>query len=694
MNKKKTIFYIITVSLLLISSLGIYYSYDIMQSEKKKPNFSNNNILYDVLENVYSLSFQLDNVSKKEGISKYITANKEATNSFYQDAILYSREISLEKKNTKYYAEGNNNSLGNTNDDLKTLQNNPALQNKYQWYLKLSFDENGDVSYDSLGCKNSQNLNFSLVWNNFKQTYFQYLETYDDDYILHNPTNFTVYFAIPAKLTTNSIDTVTFYSGLNSTTTNLKNILPIAAIVVGIVCLYILVYPYAIEKEIAIFNNLTKIKFEILISLLILSFSSIIIILYGLMIDTLNGYYLEKLMRFVSKNYSQIILAIMNIASWATFLFLCMFSVYYLKAIFNKGLSNVLKNDTVCVWLFKTIKKYVNKINSFDFSNNGNKLIIKIVLINLLVISIICCFFTYGIILALIYSIILFIIFKKNLDEFKKDYQILLNALHKLSNGDFNVTIHDDIGIFNSLGYEFANIKDSFEKAVNKEVKSQKLKTELITNVSHDLKTPLTSIITYIDLLKDENLDVNKRKDYIATLDHNSLRLKNLIDDLFEISKINSGNVKLNIVDVDIVALVQQAKFELNDYFEKKHLIFKTKYPNKKIILALDSLKTYRIFENLLINISRYALDNTRVYIEINDYNDCIEIVFKNISANEIKISEERLVERFVQGDISRNNKGSGLGLAIAKSFTELQNGIFKIKIDGDLFKVIVIFKK
>lgn len=694
MNKKKTIFYIITVSLLLISSLGIYYSYDIMQSEKKKPNFSNNNILYDVLENVYSLSFQLDNVSKKEGISKYITANKEATNSFYQDAILYSREISLEKKNTKYYAEGNNNSLGNTNDDLKTLQNNPALQNKYQWYLKLSFDENGDVSYDSLGCKNSQNLNFSLVWNNFKQTYFQYLETYDDDYILHNPTNFTVYFAIPAKLTTNSIDTVTFYSGLNSTTTNLKNILPIAAIVVGIVCLYILVYPYAIEKEIAIFNNLTKIKFEILISLLILSFSSIIIILYGLMIDTLNGYYLEKLMRFVSKNYSQIILAIMNIASWATFLFLCMFSVYYLKAIFNKGLSNVLKNDTVCVWLFKTIKKYVNKINSFDFSNNGNKLIIKIVLINLLVISIICCFFTYGIILALIYSIILFIIFKKNLDEFKKDYQILLNALHKLSNGDFNVTIHDDIGIFNSLGYEFANIKDSFEKAVNKEVKSQKLKTELITNVSHDLKTPLTSIITYIDLLKDENLDVNKRKDYIATLDHNSLRLKNLIDDLFEISKINSGNVKLNIVDVDIVALVQQAKFELNDYFEKKHLIFKTKYPNKKIILALDSLKTYRIFENLLINISRYALDNTRVYIEINDYNDHIEIVFKNISANEIKISEERLVERFVQGDISRNNKGSGLGLAIAKSFTELQNGIFKIKIDGDLFKVIVIFKK
>ncbi|WP_302132862.1 hypothetical protein [Thomasclavelia spiroformis] len=155
MNKKKIIFYIITVSLLLISSIGIYCSYDIMQSEKKKPNFSNNNILYDILENIYSLSFQLDNVSKKEGISKYITANKDATDAFYQDAILYSREISPEKKNTKYYAEGNNNSLGNTNDDLKTLQSNHTLQNKYQWYLKLSFDENGNISYDSLGCKKS-----------------------------------------------------------------------------------------------------------------------------------------------------------------------------------------------------------------------------------------------------------------------------------------------------------------------------------------------------------------------------------------------------------------------------------------------------------------------------------------------------------------------------------------------------------
>ncbi len=248
--------------------------------------------------------------------------------------------------------------------------------------------------------------------------------------------------------------------------------------------------------------------------------------------------------------------------------------------------------------------------------------------------------------------------------------------------------------MFNSLGTEFTNIKNGFEKAVNEEVKSQKMKTELISNVSHDLKTPLTSIITYVDLLKNDNLSPNKRNEYIETLDRNSLRLKNLIHDLFEVSKANSGNIKLNFVNVDLVALIQQTKFELTDKFNEKNLTFKTNFPEEKIILSLDSSKTYRIFENLLINISKYALENTRVYIDIINHKDEVKIIFKNISADEIKVSEDELVERFIQGDTSRNTSGSGLGLAIAKSFTELQNGIFKVNVDGDLFKAIVIFKK
>ena len=281
---------------------------------------------------------------------------------------------------------------------------------------------------------------------------------------------------------------------------------------------------------------------------------------------------------------------------------------------------------------------------------------------------------------------------KNKFKDFQKNYQVLLTAVKRLSNGDFDVEVHQDIGIFNSLGHEFTNVKNGFEKAVNEEVKSQKMKTELISNVSHDVKTPSTSIVTYIDLLKNEDLDKQQQREYINTLDRNALRLKNLIDDLFEVAKVNSGDVKLNIVPVDIIALIQQAKFELEDQFNAKNLIFKTNYPDEKIILNLDSSKTYRIFQNLLTNISKYALENTRVYIDIIKEDNQVSISFKNISADEIKVSEAKLVERFVQGDTSRNTSGSGLGLSIAKSFTELQHGTFNINVDGDLFKTTVIF--
>lgn len=423
-------------------------------------------------------------------------------------------------------------------------------------------------------------------------------------------------------------------------------------------------------------------------------FAGVIAIIYALIIDTLNGYYISKLSSVGFGEYSEIILSTMNIGTWIIFLFLCMFTVYYIKSIFKEGIISFLKNNMLCCWIIRTLKKIFNKIISFDFNDNINKIVLKIVIVNGLIISIICCFFIFGVFFTLIYSIILFIILKNKFEAIKQDYQILLNSVQRLSNGDFDVEINQDLGLFNPLKTEFTNIKDGFEKAVNEEVKSQKTKTELISNVSHDLKTPLTSIITYIDLLKEENLNDNKRNEYINTLNRNAFRLKNLIDDLFEISKANSGNIKLNIVDVDIVALIQQTKFELTDNFAGKNLIFKTVYPKEKIILKLDSQKTYRIFENLLINISKYALENTRVYIEVINYTNKVEIIFKNISSDEIKISANELVGRFVQGDKSRNTSGSGLGLAIAKSFTELQKGIFKVNVDGDLFKVIVVFKK
>lgn len=688
MNKKKLLFSILTIFILLISSIGVYSCYQITKNGNESVDFSQNYILYDILDTVYPISYEIDNVGK-ESVNRYITANNMTTDAFYQNNIIYNLERLDSKKNIIYYATTNNNNiLSNTNDNLANIQNDKNLQKKYQWYVKLSFNESGMLTYDSLGNKKSADQNFELIWNNYKQSNFDYLYYDGSDWTLNNPSNFTIYLAVPQNIATDSHDAIAYQSSDLVT----ENIIPIAICAIVVVCIYTLIYPYETEKEIGIFKYPAKIKFELLAILIAIAFTGIIVVIYSLIADFSNGYYLSRLNAIGLTDYSDAIIAIMNVVAWMGFLYLVMFTIFYLKSYFKEGFINSLKKNTICAWILKTIKHLIYKAVNFDFDDNINKTILKIILVNFVIISFICCFFTFGVFFALIYSAILFYILKNKFKEFQKDYQVLLTAVKRLSNGDFDVEIHQDIGIFNSLGHEFTNVKNGFEKAVNEEVKSQKMKTELISNVSHDLKTPLTSIITYIDLLKNEDLDKKQQKEYINTLDRNALRLKNLIDDLFEVAKVNSGDVKLNLVPVDIIALIQQAKFELEDQFNAKNLIFKTNYPDEKIILNLDSSKTYRIFQNLLTNISKYALENTRVYIDIIKEDNQVIISFKNISADEIKVSEAKLVERFVQGDTSRNTSGSGLGLSIAKSFTELQHGAFNINVDGDLFKTTVIF--
>ncbi len=285
-------------------------------------------------------------------------------------------------------------------------------------------------------------------------------------------------------------------------------------------------------------------------------------------------------------------------------------------------------------------------------------------------------------------------IIKKKYSIINKDYKKLLNITKDIANGNLNTNLEEDLGTFNLLKNEIGNIQIGFKKAVDEEVKSQKMKTELISNVSHDLKTPLTSIITYVDLLKDENLSDEKRKLYIDTLDRKSERLRVLIDDLFEVSKANSGNVSLNIVDVDIVSLMKQTLLEVEDKMKSSNLTLRNNFPDEKVILKLDSQRMFRVFEHLLINITKYAMPNSRVYIDIIDKTNKVEISFKNMTAEEITFNVNELVERFVRGDKARNTEGSGLGLAIAKSFVELQGGSIDVSIDGDLFKVVIVLKK
>ena len=213
---------------------------------------------------------------------------------------------------------------------------------------------------------------------------------------------------------------------------------------------------------------------------------------------------------------------------------------------------------------------------------------------------------------------------------------------------------------------------------------------QFVSAASHDLKTPLTAIITYVDLLKDPALSAEDRAKYIETLDKKSQRLKRLIEDLFEVSKAATRNVAMHYAEVDLAALLKQVQYELADKTEASGIDFRWQLPEERMPLVLDGQKTCRIFENLVVNITKYGMPGTRAYITLMPQEHGAQVVFKNISATELDFSAEEITDRFVRGDRSRNTEGSGLGLAIAKSFAELQGGTFSITVDGDLFKATV----
>ncbi|GHH98947.1 sensor histidine kinase [Neobacillus kokaensis] len=234
-------------------------------------------------------------------------------------------------------------------------------------------------------------------------------------------------------------------------------------------------------------------------------------------------------------------------------------------------------------------------------------------------------------------------------------------------------------------------LKQGVKTSQNEQAKSERLKTELITNVSHDLRTPLTSIITYTELLKTtEDLSLEDRAAYLAIIDRKSQRLKVLIEDLFEVSKMASGNIKLNKEKVDLVQLLQQALAEHDDTITESNLQFRVTNTEKPIFSYVDGQKLWRVFDNLIGNILKYSLENSRVYIHVSKENGRAVISFKNVSKYELNQYSEELVERFKRGDTSRHTDGSGLGLAIAKSIVELHEGILDIETDGDLFKVTI----
>ena len=350
---------------------------------------------------------------------------------------------------------------------------------------------------------------------------------------------------------------------------------------------------------------------------------------------------------------------------------------------FLRDLTNALSENTFKYRLTMTFVMYLSynvfviTIGAIYFVHNGEDSFRSIP-------------FLSGMLVWVIGNLVVFYYLYRNATQNDKLHQ----AVEKLAAGETSYKV--DVSEFTSLEADLArglnSISDGLETALAEQVKSERLKADLITNVSHDIKTPLTSIINYVDLIKREKIDNPTIQRYLEVLDQKSHRLKTLTEDLVEASKASSGNIKLEIMDIDIVELVQQTNGEFEDKYELSRLKMVSTLPNEVIIIEADGRRLWRVLENLYNNACKYALENTRVYIGIEDRGSDVIFSIKNVSASPLNFSPDELTERFVRGDVSRTTEGSGLGLSIAKSLTELQGGKFKITIDGDLFKVEVAF--
>ena len=268
----------------------------------------------------------------------------------------------------------------------------------------------------------------------------------------------------------------------------------------------------------------------------------------------------------------------------------------------------------------------------------------------------------------------------------------LAKIAEEIRKGNYKTTININnyVKPLRLFASDLSACRDGIENAINEAIKGEHLKTELITNVSHDLKTPLTSIINYVSLLKMDNIAEEEKQQYIDILDEKSKKLKRLIEDLTEASKANSGNIKMNVAQVNLNEMALQAVGENSDVLENAGLDVILTEKDKEIIVSADSQHTFRIIDNLFSNAKKYSLTGTRVYVDVYKENGFGVFEIKNISREKLNIDPEELTERFVRGDNSRTTDGSGLGLSIARSFAELQNGIFNIEIDGDMFKAVV----
>lgn len=697
-KKKKRVFVLGFVALLSVISIGMILLCRNIQSENQGTqtvdvSAVSRKMLLFMLDQTRVVNKDYSVLSLGEDVPYSIRSELEYV---MEEELLTARADFINSPNFAYR-------ITNTATGEKTEGGDTSLFVKdHQMYSTFTYDADGNVTstgdyvstdFTYMSAYQLLKNSISISTSNARETYEIYGKSIPKSQIqLRVPQNLKAEFAIPQNLTENN-DIIWYNTGnLVHGEMSGRFLAVTCCMMVFFIGLYILFYPVNVEQEVNPFAFMRKIKAEIKWVFLgtVLCLAYIGMAFLG--VYTMTGE-LQTALQMLGIPYAELVPVVLQfIGLMLTGLFTAM-GIFEIKYMLTSGFCRYWKEDSLIGSICGNVKRRFEKLSEVDLSDKTDTVLLKYVLIQMVIVGVIACFWSFGIVLSVLYSVLLFFYIRKKLKKVQKDYQVLLKEAHQLADGRFDEEITQDVGIFNALGEEFKNVCTGFEKAVCEEMKSQNMKTELISNVSHDLKTPLTGIKNYAELLGQNNVSEQDKQVYLENLQHYIDRLNNLIEDLFEVSKVNSGNIELNPVELNVVALIQQAQAETEDLLKQKNLTVILDAPENGIVQALDGDKTYRIFENLFTNIAKYALPGTRVYVSATAQPEYTEIVFKNISEAQMNFTPEEIVERFVRGDKSRHESGSGIGLAIVKSFTEVQNGTFSIEIDGDLFKAVVRFK-
>lgn len=386
-------------------------------------------------------------------------------------------------------------------------------------------------------------------------------------------------------------------------------------------------------------------------------------------------------------NLATLVLAITIMAFGFFIIYLA--CILFFETVVKRLKTHTFIKTTIIYWIYIKIKEFLDDVK---ITKRFILYFIIFIIANLICFAIMWSDGFPGIILSIILYAVVYGLISKRL----KSYVKIEKAINDLYQGNTDIELEENefVKEMKNMASQINDIAGGLSNAIDEKLKSERLKTELITNVSHDIKTPLTSIINYVDLLKKEGMDGEKAKEYLDILGSKSQRLKKLTEDLVEASKASSGAIKLNMEKLNVNELIKQVSGEFEDKFKARKLEEIITFPENALYIKADSRYMYRVLENMYSNISKYAMEGTRVYTDIIEKDGRIVIQLKNVSKQKLNISVDELMQRFVRGEASRNTEGSGLGLSIARSLTELQEGNFNIYLDGDLFKVTIEFNK